>query len=523
MSAKRIEIMDIRQIIQFKIKDISNRQIALVTGIHRNSVNAYVRLIKASTFSFEELLAFSDHKLSELFPCTGTVDKARYETLSNQYDYFRQELKKPGCTRLALWKDYLTKNPDGYKYSQFNEHLNRWFKKIKVSGKLEHKAGDKLYVDYTGKKLSYIDRSTGEVIEVEVFVGILPCSGYTYVQASPSQKREDFIDSMNSCLRFFGGVPKAIVPDNLKSAVTKASKYEPILNKSFKDFGLHYGCAINPTRSYHPQDKALVEGAVKLVYQRIFYPMSKMQFFSLADLNQEIDRLLKIYNDYLLTYLGISRRQQFLDIEQVFLNELPTENYELKYYKKAKVQKMGHIFLSADKHYYSVPYRYIGKQIEVSYNQNTVEIYYGQQRVATHKRSFRSGRYSTIKEHLCSSHKFYQNWSPAFFGKLARPHGQQVVQYIKMLIESKPYPEVAYKQCLGIIALAKTYCSDRLNKACKRGLHYHRYGYQIIKEILDHNMDKVDDLENQTEHIPIEKHENIRGQSYYHSITNPQN
>lgn len=523
MSGKRIEIMDIRQILVLNRKGFSNRSIGKLTGVHRNSVNELIRLAKASESSFEQLLALTDQELRLLFPYTGTVDKLRYETLSSYFGYFRTELKKPGCTRLALWKEYRQKHPQGYGYSQFNEHLNRWFKQIKASGKLDHKAGDKVYVDYTGKKLNYVDSSTGEVIEVEVFVGILPCSGYTFVQASPSQKRASFIQSMNDCLHFFGGVPKAIVPDNLKSAVSKASKYEPTLNKTFKDFALHYDTAINPTRSYRPQDKALVEGAVKLVYQRIFYPLSKMQFFSLADLNKEIARLLEDYNDYLLTHLGISRRHQFLDIEQPFLSELPSEPYQIKEYKRATVQKMGYIFLSADKHYYSVPYRYIGKKVEVSYNQQTVEIFYQQQRIATHKRSFQSGKYSTIKEHLCSSHKFYQNWSPAFFEKLASPHGSYVKEYVRVLIESKNYPEIAYKQCLGIIALAKTYTAQRLDNACKRALQYHRYGYHIIKNILENKMDMDQAIQQSPKEKSIAEHENIRGSQYYHSIINPQN
>ena len=292
MAAKRIGIMDIRQLLQLKIKGLSNRKIAEFIGIHRNSVNQYVRLLEACDKPYDVLQGLSDLELSSLFPSSGTIDKNRYEALSACFEAFRKELKKPGCTRQTLWEDYLKKHPDGYSYTQFCEYLNRWLKRVKASGKLEHKAGEKLYVDFTGKKLSYVDRASGELVDAEVFVAILPCSGYTFVQACASQKREDFLGVMNDCFRFYGGVSQAIVPDNLKSAVTKGSKYEPLLNKSFKDFALHYGCAINPTRTHSPQDKALVEGAVKLVYQRIFYPLSKMTFFSLADLNAGIQKLV---------------------------------------------------------------------------------------------------------------------------------------------------------------------------------------------------------------------------------------
>ena len=514
MAFKRIDIMDIRQLLQLKKKGLSNRKVASLIGIHRNSVNPYVRLFNATSKSYADLLLLTDEELYALFAIPVTIKKKKFEELSSRFAYFRKELKKTGCTRQTLWQAYVLQCPDGYCYTQFNEHLNRWLKRIQSSGKLHHKAGDKVYVDYTGKKLSYIDKTTGEVVDVEVFVGILPCSGYTFVQASPSQKREDFIGSMNNCLRYFGGVPQAIVPDNLKSAVTKASKYEPILNKTFKDFALHYDTVINPARIYSPQDKALVEGAVKLVYQRIFYPLSKMTFFALHDLNGEISKQLELYNDYLLSLLKVSRRQQFISIEQAFLSPLPSEGYEIKNYKRATVQKMGYVFLSQDKNYYSVPYRFIGKQVELSYTRLSVEIHYNRQRIASHKRSNRPGQYTTIEDHLSSTHKFYKSWSPEFFEKLARPYGDAVVDYVKALIESKPYPEVAYKQCLGIFSLAKTYHKGRTNNACKRGLTFHRYGYHIIKNILDNKMD----METQNEDIvnhQITAHENIRGAAYY--------
>jgi len=513
MAFKRIRIMDIRQLLQLKSDGISNRKTSKLIGIHRNSINRYVRLFKAIGKSYEELMSLTDKELTELFPPPQTLDRSRYEGLSARFEYYRQELKKPGCTRQVLWKDYLLKNPSGYSYTQFNEHLNRWFRQVKSSGKMIHRAGDKIYIDYAGKKLSYTDRTTGEVIEVEVFVGILPCSNYTFVEASPSQKLEDFIASANNCLRYFGGVPKAIVPDNLKSAVSKGSKYEPVLNKTFKDFALHYGCVINPTRTYSPQDKALVEGAVKLVYQRIFYPLSQMTFFSLKDLNTEIAKQLKIYNDYIMTNIQVSRKQQFSAIEASFLSELPPNNYEIRHYKRATVQKMGYVFLSCDKNYYSVPYRYIGKKVEVSYNRQTVDIQYNRERIATHKRNFQPGQYNTNKDHLSSTHKFYQQWSPDFFLKLARPYGNAVVDYLQKLIESKNYPEIAYKQCLGILSLGKSFGKERLNNACKRGLSSSRYGYRIVKTILENKMDSINPEAKPKQDIAA--HPNIRGAAYY--------
>jgi len=515
MAAKRIEIMDIRQIIQLKNKQFSNRKIADLTGIHRNSVNHYVRLIKAATLSYKQLLAYSDEDLCTLFPSTTTTDKSRYEQLSSQFDYYRKELKKTGCTKLTLWQEYRKAHPDGYGTSQFNEHLNRWLKRVDGSGKLVHLAGDKLYVDYTGKKLSYVDKTSGEIINVEVFVAILPCSGYTFVEASASQKIPDFISSMNRYLRFFGGVPKAIVPDNLKSAVTKASKYQATVNKTLKDFALHYDCAINPTRAAKPQDKALVENAVRIVYNRIFYPLNKMTFFSLHDLNVELSKLLTQYNDYLLSNLKVSRRQQYLDIEKSLLTELPSENYEPRFFKQATVQKMGYVFISEDKNYYSVPHRFIGKKVEVSYNSQSVDIQYNRSRIAMHKRSVTCGKYITIKDHLSSAHKFYSEWSPDFFKKLAMPLGESVQEYVSRLIESQTYPEIAYKQCLGIINLKSSYDKKRINTACKYALEMSRCGYHIVEKILKNNMDLSEPPVSASDKNHIPPHANIRGAQAY--------
>lgn len=508
MAAKRIEIMDIRQLLLLKIKGESNRSCSKILSIHRNTIDSYVRLLNACELSYTELLDFSDVNLLELFPISTNSDTDRYQQLSQYFPYFKKELLRPGATREVLWRNYLQKHPEGYRYTQFNQHLNTWLVQIKASGKLEHKAGDKLYIDYTGKKLEIVDKQTGEVTQVEVFVGILPCSHYTYVEASLSQKREDFIRSVNNCLRFYGGSPKAIVPDNLKSAVTKASKYEPVLNKSLKSLGLHYSSVINPTRCYSPQDKALVEGAVKLVYQRVFYPIRDMIFFSLEDLNKQIRIELEKYNKSLMSKTETSRLKQFLDIEKHYLQALPPNEYQLKNYRKAKVQKMGYVSLWDDKTYYSVPYRYIGKQVEMQYDQTGVEIYYNSQRIASHKRCFKKGTYITVKEHMSSTHQFYSDWSPEYFEKLALKIGEETKKYVSVLIDQQAYPETGYKQSLGIINLKKEYPEHRIELACRMAFSHDRYSYRTILRILKNNMDL--EFKNTEIQLTIPVHSNLR-------------
>jgi len=513
MAAKKVDIMELKQLLILKVKGESNRACERILGTHRNTINHYVRLFSASGLSYADLSALDEKSLNELFPAVETLDQKRYKILSGYFTYFDKELKKPGCTRETLWKEYLQKHPGGYGSTQFNEHLNRWQEKVHASGKLIHKAGDKIYVDYTGKKLHITDKQTGEIIEVEVFVSILPASQYTYVEATRSQKKEDFISSMNHCLAFFEGVPKTIVTDNLKSAVSKASKYEAILNKSLKSLAIHYGTSINPTRSYSPQDKALVEGAVKLVYQRIFYPLSKITFFSIEALNQAIWELLAQYNNYRMKQLETSRSKQFLDIERPYLAALPSEPYELKEYRKAKVQKMGFVYLHEDKNYYSVPFRYIGQSVEIQYNSLDVEIYYKSQRIAVHKRNYRKGSYTKKDEHLSSAHKFYQDWSPDYFIHWAGKSGSSVEAYVGKLLSQASYPEIAYKQCLGVINLKKEYTDQRLDKACQMALNQPRVGYHIIKNILANKMDLKEQSFITESHIT--KHGNIRGAGFY--------
>jgi hypothetical protein len=360
-----------------------------------------------------------------------------------------------------------------------------------------------------------VNKENGEIIPVEVFVTILPNSQYTYVEACLSQKREDMIHCMGNALSYYGGVPKAIVSDNLKSAVTRASKHEPGINRTFKDFAHHYGCVINPTRSYAPQDKALVENAVNLVYQRIYYPLRDMTFFSLDDLNREIRKLLGPYNDLLFQRKQSSRRELFQSVERAYLKPLPQFRYEIKDYCRAKAQKIGYVYFSPDKTYYSVPYRYIGKSTMIHYTKSTVEVYFYHERIAFHKRNPAMGVYNTNKDHLSSTHKAYTEWSPDYFKNKAVKHGNNVVELINKLIVESDYPETAYKRAMGIIQLHRTYGSQRLDKACERALFAGTCSYKRISNILKNNQDQYPLPEQQSTSPHIPSHENLRGASAY--------
>jgi len=513
MAALQIDIMKIKQLLLLKSKNQSNRKIAQAIGVDRNTVNHYVRKLQSRGHNYAELLKFNEHELQKLVPSKEALDQNRYAVLHKLFPGFVNELKKPGCTRQHLWHRYSREHIDYYSYSQFCQLLSDWLDSKKVSGKLNHIAGDKLYIDYAGKKLHIVDKHTGEIRDVEVFVGILPASSYTYVEASYDQTRESLVKSVGNCLRFFGGVPQAIVPDNLKSAVTKSSKYEPVINKTFRDMGHYYGCVINPTRSYSPQDKALVEGAVKLVYQRIYYEISNMTFFSIEELNRQIRILLERYNSYKLQTTGISRFKQFVEIEQEHLTSLPAEPYKVKHYNHAKVQKMGYVFLSEQKNYYSAPYRYVGKHVEIQHTIDTVEIYFKKERIATHAKSHRKGNYTTIKDHLSSTHKYYQSWNKEFFVKMAAAIGINTASYISKLIDQQPYPEIGFKRSQGIISLKNRYPKQRIEAACEKALEYDICSYRIIENMLKNHTD-TEPTQKQIKH-KIKPHENIRSSVNY--------
>jgi len=515
--ANTLDPMDLKQIITLHKDGLSNRKIGKTLGISRNTVNTYVSLLKSSEHDLEDLLHMDSHALREHFPSHTTIVNKRYNDLMLFLEQENMAKNHPGFTFLHHYNEYKLRVENPYSYTQFMEHHNQKYSRIKGSMKLEHKAGHELFVDFAGSKLHYVDKSTGELIETEVLVVILPCSQYTYIEACYSQKREDMIPCIENSLRFYGGVPKAIVSDNLKSAVTRSSKYEAIINKTFKDFARHYNCVINPTRSYSPQDKALVENAVNLVYQNIYYPIREMTFFSLEDLNAEIRKRLDKYNDLMFQRKEASRRELFQSIERSYLKPLASSPYQIKDYTRAKVQKIGYVYFSPDKSYYSVPYRYIGKSTQVQYTRSTVEVYVNHERIASHQRNPSRGTYNTNKDHLSSQHRAYTEWSPDFFMKKAARHGEHVQACIENILNTGDYPETQYKRSMGIIQLHREYGSKRLNEACGIAINAGTYSYHRIKNILKNKLDlglfAQEEPPCEDAHIPL--HDNIRGASSY--------
>lgn len=418
MANKAISMSKIRQILRLHSQGKSNLAIYRLTGVSRNTLKKYIKDYKTLNLNMVEIEELSDYDLNELF----TQFKPNQEKLSDkarllyaQFPEIDKQLRKKGITLQMMWEAYYQKHPDGLKSSQFGYHYALWKQQVNPVMHMDHKAGDKLYVDYAGEKLHLTDSDTGELIPVEVFVAILGCSQLTYVEASCSQQKEDLIDSCERALHFIGGVPDAIVTDNLKSAVTRSSKYEPEINQDFENFADHYSMSVLPTRAYRPRDKSLVEGAVKIIYTRIYAKLRSKVFHTLEALNTAILEALNEHNNKLLKGRSYSRRMQFEEIERKVLNPLPALKYEHKKQAYATVMKSSHVCLGVDKHYYSVPYEHIGKKVKILYTSQLVEVYYNYDKIASHARLKSPHNYTTIKEHMPSTHQFVSEWTPEKF------------------------------------------------------------------------------------------------------------
>lgn len=508
-------MIKIRQILRLQSQGLSKLQIAAQTGIARNTLKKYIKEFTSSGLSFEEINELSDKELEDLFvkPEDRPLNE-RLQILFSLFPAIEKELKRKGVTRQLLWKEYKTHHPDGVGLSQFKHYFSQWKAQVNPTMHMEHKAGDKLYVDFAGDKLEIINEQTGEVKPVEVFVAILGASQLTYVEAVMTQQKEDFIFACENALHYCSGVPRAIVPDNLKSAVSKSSKYEPTLNETFADFAEHYGTAILPARAYRPRDKALVENAVRIIYTRIYVKVKRQEYLTLQDLNAAILTALEEHNNAPLRGRNYSRRQQFDEVERNTLMPLPELRYELKKHQYATVAKNGHVGLSADKHYYSVPYRFIGKKVKLLYSRSRVEIFYNYERIALHERTKSAYRYTTEKEHMASTHRFVSEWTPERFTSWAAGIHEDVRLYVLKVLDRKQHPEQAYKSCMGILGFAKKVGNDRLIKACQRALGYGAYNYKTIQKILERELD-LRDAPDETDQLQMPFHDNIRGENYY--------
>lgn len=394
---------------------------------------------------------------------------------------------------------------------------------IKAIGHVEHPAGDQMYVDFAGDRLEVTDANTGEVRSVEVFVAILPCSQYTYCEAVWSQKKEDFILACENALRFYGGAPMAIVPDNLKSAVIKSDRNEPIINEEFAAFAEFYNCAVYPARVRHPKDKALVENAVKLMYRSVYADIEGKVFHDLSSLNEAILQSLDSFNRRKLSGRKESRRELFEEMERDYLQELPARRYQMKSRKSVTVLRNSYVTLN--KHHYSMPKEFIGKRVDIIYDADTLEIFYGLKLITTHNRDDTPYAYTQKASHnLPGRHGSYEKDLDEIFQRAASVDNILLV-YLKEVAAEKKYLPLAFKICRGIMSLEKKYGLERLVAACACASQSRRYGYQEVLDILEHgeDVDFMSSAETESEGVTQStpaQHKNIRGREYYSNKSN---
>ena len=515
MANKRIKMREVRELLRLRFEqNKSAREAAKILGIGKTAASQYVSGFKASGLDFSEVASMSDSDLLNVINAKKESENQRFQELSKLFPYFEKELKRTGVTLQLLWKEYTPTHIDYYGYSQFCHHYYHWRKETKVSMRMEHKAGDKMFVDFTGKKLHVTDPKTGEIQEYEVFVSVLGSSQLSYIEAVASQTKADWIAVNQSALRFYGGVPAAIVPDCLKSAVIKANKYEPKINETYNDFAKHYQTVILPARALHPQDKSLAENFVRNAYSHIYAPLRNQTFFSVEELNTALWEQLDIFNRKNFQGKDHSRQQLFDEIEKPELKPLPTNNYELKTFSKCKVQYNHHIYLKEDKHYYSVPFRLTGKHVMVIYSSRTVDVYFNHEHVATHQRNLHQHGYSTKAEHRPQNHQYVSEWNAQRFIKWGQNISDEAGQVITKIIDSREHPEQAYKTCMGLLNLAKKHNRDDYIKACKKALTLNCLSYKFIKNILETKAFNMTD-EQELELFKLPEHENIRGKEMY--------
>lgn len=515
-------MLQIRRILQLLEGGQSERSIALQVSMSRNTVSYYKKQFRESERSLSELLSLKDHELSKIIykEQSGCRKDSRYERLAPNLSTYVSELKRRGVTRQLLWQEYRDKDADGYSYQQFCEHLNTYLEVKSAVMHLDHRPAEKAEIDFAGGKMCYLDEDTGQLVECPILVGILPYSGYTYAQALSDASLEHLIPALGNCMEYFEGVPQCVLSDNMKQIVKKTNRYEPSFTDLAQQWSVHYNTTLLATRPSKPKDKPTVEKAVDIVYKRVFAPLRNFLPRSLPELNYHVREALEKHNSMLYQKKDYSRKQLFLIEEKELLSPLPAERFEVKYSTTAKVNKDYHVTLGEDRHHYSVPFKYIGKQVTLVYDSSQVEVFWGTDRIAFHKRNYQKNRYSTHQDHMPEAHQLYKEalgWTPEYFIEKAALIGPCTKEAICRVTTSRHYTEQSYKTCLGILRLENKYGKERLEKAAKIALATPSVSYTIISNILLNNRDKVEEQICQGS-IPI--HENIRGKDTYSIFNN---
>ncbi len=512
MPTERLSMRRIRDLLRLKCaQGLSERAIALSLGLGKGTVGGYLARARQAGLSWPLPPELDDDSLELLLFPSPTM-ASRLDRPVPDWAVMDRELRRPGVTRALLWEEYRARAPDGFGYAWFCEHFDAWKGRVRPTMRQTHVGGEKVFVDFAGDTIDVIDPATGEARAMKLFVAAMGASHYTYAEAVASEGLEDWTLAHVRMFAFLGGVPKAVVPDNLKSAVIKADRFDPGLNRTYAEMAAHYGTAILPARPRKPRDKAKVEVAVQIAQRWILARLRNHRFFALADLNVAIRRLLDELNMRVMRGYGASRADLFATLDRPHLQPLPEAPYEFARWKRARVAPDYHV--EVDSSWYSVPFGLIRQEVDVRVCGAIVEIFHKGQRVASHPRCPGRRSHVTLPDHMPSAHRRHAEWTPARVLAQATKLGPAVVAFCEAVMVDRPHPEQGFRTCLGVLSLAKSYDATRLDAACQRGLSIRARSVASIKSILQSGLDRTF-LEEAAEELPLQ-HANIRGQGYYH-------
>ena len=514
MAHWRVSMRKIREILRLRHeRGLSHVKIGLSCGVGESTVgDCLLRAVAAGiTWPLPEGL---DDEALELRLYPGKVGGAS-QPPKPDFSYIHSELRKKSVTLQLLWQEYKHAHPNGYRYSQFCQLYREYRKGTEYSFRNSYKAGEKLFVDYAGQTVPIHCAKTGVVRHAQIFIAVLGASNYTYAEATWSQELVHWVTSHVRAFTFFGGTPDVVVPDNLRSAVNRACRYDPDLNPAYCHMASYYQVAVIPARPRHPKDKAKAECGVLVVERWILAALRKRRFFSLEEVNAAIQELLGSLNHRPFRKMRGSRAELFETLDKPALRPLPAATYEYANFKLAKVGINYHI--EVDGHFYSVPYKLVREKVEVRYSDSTIEIIHNCQRVASHRRSYMRGNYTTLTEHMPPAHQKHTEWTPERMTRWAGEAGEAVAKMAAAILRSKPHPEQGFNAILGLIRLADKHGRDRLNDTCAKALASGSPRYQTVKVLLEPGgprRRRGKDVRNDTDR-PTPEHRNIRGRSYY--------
>ncbi|MBS3025623.1 IS21 family transposase [Acidiphilium multivorum] len=513
MPARReLTMRQIRQMLRLAGDGISAREIGRMLGVARSTIQDNLKRAQEAGLAWPVPAELTDAAIEErLFARSGYKQGVRRRA-EPAWDELVCELKRPGVNLQVLWEEYRDQHPDGYGYSRFCELFREFEARLSPVMRQDHRAGDKVFVDYSGKRIGIVDRASGEVRQAEIFVGVLGASSFTYAEASWTQTLPDWIGAHVRMFRAFGGVPRLIVPDNLKSGVNKPSFYDPEINLSYGRMASHYGVGVLPARPFRPRDKAKVESGVRFAQTYILGRLRRQTFFSLAEANQAIAGMVDRINDYVMRRIGVSRRHLFETIERPALAALPASDYEFAEWGLARVALDYHVEVCG--FFYSVPHELIRQQVNTRATERGIEIFHHGKRIAVHQRRYGGRKHGTDIEHMPSAHRRYAEWTPERFRRWGASIGPHTEGLITAILASRPHPEQGFRTCLGILRLFKDLEPARAEAVADRAVAIGAFTYKSLASIVANKLDRSTAAAGEPQAVIT--HGNLRGSGYFH-------